>query len=350
MGCCACVEESHIGFIESFGKFTRIAQPGLNCINCCTEKVAGNISLRVKQRKIDIETRSKDNVFVTIKLVVQFKVAENAMDFQKKKTTKKMTKKKDKVVEVPLGALEGQVETETDMHEIDSSPTKPLVSGRVREDKILYNAYYKLRKPVSQIMAFVEEYFRFHGMNYTLDEMFAAKNDMTHELQYLLNEKMNPYGYIISDILVIDIDPDKKVKEAMNDIIASEKEKRAQQSRAEASKITTILAAEAEARSRELAGVGIANARKAVIAGLQESVEHFKEAIPDTNPNQIMDIVLMTQYLDTIKEAVVNGRNTLILPSSPAQISIMEEELKRLIIKSGVQNNQSENKKGKEKE
>jgi len=190
----------------------------------------------------------------------------------------------------------------------------------------------KLDNPTNQIFSYLEEYFRFHGMEYTLDDMFAAKNDMTYELQGLLNEKMNPYGYIICNILVIDIDPDKKVKEAMNDIIASEKEKRAQQSRAEAEKITTILAAEAEAKTRELAGEGIANARKAIVLGMQESVETFRKAIPNTDPNQILSTVLMTQYLDTIKEAAGNGRNTFIMPSSPAQISVMEEQLKASIM------------------
>jgi regulator of protease activity HflC (stomatin/prohibitin superfamily) len=200
------------------------------------------------------------------------------------------------------------------------------------DDSILYSAYYKLDKPVEQILAYLEEYFRFHGMEYTLDEMFAAKNDMTHELQALLNEKMNPYGFIICNILVIDIDPDAKVKEAMNDIIASEKEKRAQQSRAEAEKVTKILAAEAEAKTRELAGEGIANARKAIIAGLQTSVENFQQAIPDSDPNAVMVTVMMTQYMDTVKEAAQNGKNTFILPSSPAQITLMEEQLRASIL------------------
>jgi len=180
-------------------------------------------------------------------------------------------------------------------------------------------------------LAYLEEYFRFHGMEYTLDEMFAAKNDMTHELQRLLNLKMNPYGYIINNILVLDIDPDAKVKTAMNDIIACEKEKRAQQSRAEADKITKILAAEAEARTRELAGEGMANARKAILQGLQTSVENFQAAIPGSDPEQVLKTVLMTQYLDTIKEAALTGRNTFVLPSSPAQIISVEDQLRLAI-------------------
>jgi len=169
--------------------------------------------------------------------------------------------------------------------------------------------------------------------------MFAAKNDMTQELQEILNSRMNPYGYIVCNILVLDIDPAEKVKRAMNDIIACEKEKRAQQSRAEAEKITKILSAEADARTRELAGEGIANARKAILNGLQTSVENFQQAIPGSDPNQILKTVLMTQYLDTIKEAALLGRNTFVMPSSPAQILTIEDQLKAAI---GVGNNKGQ--------
>jgi len=202
---------------------------------------------------------------------------------------------------------------------IDVGPTQK------RESNILYNAFYKLESPRDQIFAYLEEYFRFHGMSYTLDEMFAAKNDMTLELQEMLNEKMNPYGYIICNVLVLDIDPDRQVKQAMNDIVASEKEKRAQQARAEADKITKILNAEAEARTRELAGEGIANARKAIINGLQSSVESFQQALgDDCHASDVLVTVLMTQYMDTIKEAASTGHNTFILPSSPGTSQSME--------------------------
>jgi len=314
MTCCACIEESHVGMIETFGKFSRVAEPGINCMNCITERVAGQLSLRVEQHKIDVETRSKDNVFVTIRMAVHYKVAENAAEFPKTKVKK--IKRKDQ---------------DTSNIEEEERRLIPDVMSKM-DPRVIYSAYYKLNKPVEQILAYLEEYFRFHGMEYTLDEMFAAKNDMTYELQGMLNEKMNPYGYIIKNILVIDIDPDQKVKQAMNDIIACEKEKRAQQSRAEAEKITKILAAEAEAKTRELAGEGIANARKAIVSGLQESVENFQQAIPNTDPSQIMVTVLMTQYLDTIKEAAANGRNTFIMPSSPSQVSSLEDQLRMSIL------------------
>jgi len=227
---------------------------------------------------------------------------------------------------------------DTDIALADRPTNVTIDIGRTKntDPTILYNAFYKLQNPVDQILAYLEEYFRFHGMSYTLDEIFAAKNDMTHELQHMLNSKMNPFGYIICNILVLDIDPDEKVKQAMNDIIASEKEKRAQQSRAEAEKITKILNAEAEAKTRELAGEGIANARKAIINGLQSSVESFQQALPGSQPSDVLVTVLMTQYMDTIKEAASTGQNTFILPSSPGQVSSIEDQMRSALLTTGV--------------
>jgi regulator of protease activity HflC (stomatin/prohibitin superfamily) len=320
--CCVCVKESQIGFIESFGKFDKIAPPGVHFICCCTQSLVGTISLRQEQYKIEVETRSKDNVFIKIHLAAHVKIASTASEFNFYQQ-----QRKERNTKFPRG------HGEEDILLLDQqSPHPGTVPVDPHKDAgMLYNAYYRLDRPIDQILAYVEEFFRFHGMEYSLDDMFAAKNDMTLELQEILNQKLNPYGWIICNILVLDIDPAEIVKTAMNDIIACEKEKRAQQSRAEADKITKILAAEAEARTRELAGEGIANARKAILNGLQTSVENFQQALPGSDPNQILKTVLMTQYLDTIKEAALTGRNTFVMPSSPAQILNIEEQLRAAI-------------------
>jgi regulator of protease activity HflC (stomatin/prohibitin superfamily) len=321
--CCVCVKESQIGFIESFGKFDKVAPPGIHLICCCSQSLVGTLSLRQEQYKIEVETRSKDNVFIKIHLAAQVKIASTASEFNFYQQQRK--EKNSKYLPRTRGEEEILLEQQS------PHPGAALPIDLHKDAGMLYNAYYRLDRPIEQILAYVEEYFRFHGMEYSLDDMFAAKNDMTLELQEILNQKLNPYGYIICNILVLDIDPAEKVKNAMNDIIACEKEKRAQQSRAEADKITKILAAEAEARTRELAGEGIANARKAILNGLQTSVENFQQALPGSDPNQILKTVLMTQYLDTIKEAALTGRNTFVMPSSPAQILNIEEQLRAAI-------------------
>jgi len=199
----------------------------------------------------------------------------------------------------------------------------------------MYRAYYKLQDPVAQMTAYIDNYFRFHAMLYTLDEMFAAKDGMTNELLNELNAKMNPYGYIVYDVLVKDLFPNDKVRDAMNDVVASEKEMLSTVNRAQADKSAKILSAEAEARTRELEGEGIAAARRAIVEGLRQSVDDFQEAIPATDARELLTVVLMTQYMDTIKEAATKSRNTFVLPSSPAQVATIEQQMRTSLIGTG---------------
>eukprot|EP01124_Arcella_intermedia_P034576 TRINITY_DN85_c0_g1_i2.p1 TRINITY_DN85_c0_g1~~TRINITY_DN85_c0_g1_i2.p1 ORF type:complete len:269 (-),score=78.93 TRINITY_DN85_c0_g1_i2:48-854(-) len=261
---------------------------------------------------------------MTIKIAIQMKVAQSVSEFPSQDKVQKAKK--------PRKTSDSEEELEPSYRRDKDSKDDFASLLTMDPETLVYNAFYNLEHPVNQVLALVEEYFRFHGMNYTMDEMFAAKNEMTHELLRLLNRRMNKHGYVIVNVLVMDIIPDHKVKQAMNDIIASEKEKRAQQSRAEADKMTKILAAEADARTRELAGEGIAKARLAIVAGLQESVENFHKALPNSDPSQILTTVLMTQYLDTIKEAAGHARNTFIMPSSPAHVTSLEEQFRNAIL------------------
>lgn len=122
----------------------------------------------------------------------------------------------------------------------------------------------------------------------------------------------------------------------MNDVVASEKEKIATVNRAHADKAAKILSAEAEARTRELEGEGIAAARRAIVEGLRQSVDDFQEAIPATDARELLTVVLMTQYMDTLKEAASKSKNTFVLPSSPAQVATIEQQMRSSLIGSGV--------------
>jgi len=330
MGCCICVEEASVAVIERFGKFARVVHPGCNSLNCCCENAIGYLSLRIEQNDINIETRTKDNVFVTIKLAVRVKVAENEAEFPKHRYVNKKGEKKGKKGEKkPL--VEGDEDEKKTKKKGDVILPVHPGSGPLDQD-ILYKAYYKLNDPISQITTFIEQYFRFHGMEYTLDAMYAAEDELTIELLNELNAKVNPYGYIVYDVLVKDILPNSKVRDAMNDVVASEKARIAATNRAQADKAARILAAEAEAKTRELEGQGIANARRAIIHGLRKSVDDFQQAIPGAEARELLVTVLMTQYMDTIKEAASKGRNTFILPSNPGQASLTEDQMRSAIL------------------
>jgi len=322
MGCCICVEEAKVAVIERFGKYQRIVYPGCNPLNCFCENAIGYLSLRIEQYDLSIETRTKDNVFVTIKLAVRVKVAEHESEFPKirKLPRKKLKKGEQPRKEEKKSLVEHEVGEEENVRE-------PATT-----DEILYKAYYKLNNPIAQITTFIEQYFRFHGMEYTLDGMFEAQDELTIDLLNNLNTKVNPFGYIVHDTIVTAIIPNAKVIEAMNDVVASEKARLAVTNRAQAEKAARILAAEAEAKTRELEGQGVANARRAIIQGLRKSVDDFQQAIPGAEARELLVTVLMTQYMDTIKEAASKGRNTFILPSNPTAGPTAEDELRQAIL------------------
>jgi len=351
MGCCICVEEAQIAIIENMGKFSRVVHPGCSPLNCWCERSVGILSLQIEQRHLDIETRTKDNVFVTVKLAMRVKVAASEAEFPKHRPLqKKDKKKKKKVVTVAVDGTanrSSKVVNDSDKAALIESSSEseeesvtseeedvPVLKKDIKEKELLYLAFYKLKDPISQISAYIDNYFRFHAMKYTLDDMYSAKDSMTNDLINKLNRKVNPFGYIVFDVFIVDIEPNQKVKNAMNEVVASEKERLATTTRARAVRDAKILAAEGEARTRELEGEGIANARRAIIHGLRQSVDEFQQAIPGADAGTLLTTVLMTQYMDTIKEAGSKGRNTFILPSSPAQVACIEEQMRQALASS----------------
>lgn len=207
-----------------------------------------------------------------------------------------------------------------------AAPPQARIGANVTED-IIYRAFYNLKAPVPFITAEIEAYFRSHSMNYTMDEMFAARENLTKDICAELNRKLSAHGYVVRSVMVTDINPDHNVVKSMNDVVAAQKDRQAQIARAEAEKNAAILRAEGEARTRELEGAGIAAQRRRIVEGLQESVSNFKQALPNADPNTLLSTVLMTQYLDVLKEAASHGKNTFILPSSPAHIQAVEGQI-----------------------
>jgi regulator of protease activity HflC (stomatin/prohibitin superfamily) len=205
------VNTAQVAVVTRFGKFLRIADAGLNWKLPFFDAVASKISLRVNQITLTMETKTKDNVFVTIPISVQ---------------------------------------------------------NRVRPDKV-YDAFYKLADPTAQIKSYVEQVILGHVPGMTLDEVFASQSSIAAAVKKELDEDMSGFGYEIVNVLVTDIVPDAKVKSAMNDINAAQREQVAANARGEAEKILVVKKAEAEAESKALQGQGIANQRKAIIEGLQ---------------------------------------------------------------------------------
>jgi regulator of protease activity HflC (stomatin/prohibitin superfamily) len=269
------VSTAQVAVITRFGKFLRAAEPGLNWKWPIIDTIAGKVSLRVNQINLTMETKTRDNVFVTIPISVQ---------------------------------------------------------NRVRADKV-FDAFYKLANPVEQIQSYVEQVILGHVPGMTLDEVFASQSGIAAAVKQELDADMAGFGYEIVNVLVTDIVPDAKVKSAMNDINAAQREQVAAAARGEAEKILVVKKAEAEAESKALQGQGIANQRRAIIEGLRGSIEQFQKSIGGASTSEVMQLVLVTQYFDTIKSiGELDKTNTLFLSHSPGAVRDISDQLTQAML------------------
>ena len=253
------VRTSQAGVVERFGKFNRIVRPGLHLLIPYAERVSF-VDLQVQQAQFAVETKTRDNVFVQIPVSVQYGVLD---------------------------------------------------------DKI-FDAFYRLSRPQKQIESFVFNSILGHVPKLTLDETFEQMSGISIAVKVELDATMREFGFNILTALVTDIIPDAKVKAAMNDINAAQRSQVAAQAKGEADKILKVKQAEAEAESKALQGKGIAAERQAIIDGLRGSIEHFRESVPGTTAEDVMALVLLTQYFDTLKDiGMRGGTNTLFLPNNP---------------------------------
>jgi len=269
------VETAQVAIVQRLGKFARVAGPGLNWKTPYLETVVRRLSMKVQQFDVQVETKTEDNVFVQIPVSIQYKI-------------------------IPEG-----VEA----------------------------AFYKLSDPVKQIESMVYNVVLGHVPKMKLDDTFLNQADIASDLRDNLDASMKEYGYSIVKVLISDIVPDQKVKAAMNDINAAQREREATVSRAETNKMLLVKQAEAEAESKRLQGEGIANQRKAIITGLKDSVEDFAKTVPGSTPQDVMQLVLMTQYFDTLKEIAANDHsNTILIPHTPNTLTDIYAQIRNAII------------------
>jgi regulator of protease activity HflC (stomatin/prohibitin superfamily) len=264
--CLQCVREKEVGVVEDLGQFKRLVGEGPSCIVWPLQSVVGRLSLRVQQLDVLCETKTKDNVFVEVGVAVQYKVVTESA----------------------------------------------------------YDAWYRLTSPTSQIEAYVYDVIRSTVPRLELDAAFESKDDIAHAVLEQLQNVMKDYGYSIVNTLVTDLSPDSKVKASMNEINAARRLKEAASHQAEADKVRQVKNAEAEAEARYLSGLGVARQRKAIVQGLQASVSEFSEEVGGAKPKDVMDILLLSQYFDTLS---VVGANSLILEHDPATVAGLQRQV-----------------------
>mmetsp|Transcript_33569 Transcript_33569/g.80313 ORF Transcript_33569/g.80313 Transcript_33569/m.80313 type:complete len:280 (+) Transcript_33569:197-1036(+) len=242
--CCVCVSTSEVVVVERLGKFDRLLPPGLGFVVCPCEQSAGTVSFRVQQLDVRVETKTKDNVFVSTVVSVQYQV--------------------------------------------------------IREKA--YQAYYSLTNTQQQITAHVYDVMRSQLPTLELDAVFEAKEDLALAVKNALQATMSDYGYQILQALITDIDPDIRVKQAMNEINSAKRLKFAVAEKAEGQKILQVKSAEAEAEAKYLSGVGVAKQRKAIVDGLRTSIVDFSDGVKGATSKDVMDLLLLTQYFDCVRD------------------------------------------------
>ena len=252
------VRQQSAAVVERFGKFVSVRHSGLQIKIPIIDRVSGRVSLRVQQLDVVVETKTKDDVFVKIKVSVQYKVI------------------KDKV----------------------------------------FDAFYKLDFPQDQITSYVFDVVRAEVPKMILDDVFEKKDDIAIAVKSELNDSMLNYGFDIIKTLVTDIDPDSQVKDSMNRINASEREKVAAQFEGDAQRILIVERAKAEAESKRLQGQGIADQRREIARGLEDSVKVLNGV--NINSQEASALIVVTQHYDTLQSVgSASNSNLILMPNSP---------------------------------
>ncbi|WP_250258262.1 SPFH domain-containing protein [Dermabacter sp. Marseille-Q3180] len=264
--------------VERFGKFLRVAKPGLNTKIPFMDTLTKPISLRIRQLEVNIESKTKDNVFVTVPVAVQYVIREESVQ----------------------------------------------------------DAYYRLSNPEAQIRSYVFDTVRSALSGLDLDAAFESKDDIARSVEATLSTRMQEFGFHIVNTLVQDISPDQRVRDSMNSINAAQRDRVAAQSLAEADKIKRVTQAEAEAESKRLQGEGVAAQRRAIAMGIAEQYEMLKQVGIE---NTAEELLLMTQYFDTMQDVARNGRsNVLFLPSNPSSVGAMGDEIRSALLQAQAAN------------
>ncbi|KAJ0100026.1 hypothetical protein Patl1_19950 [Pistacia atlantica] len=271
-GVIGCIDQASIGVVEKWGRFDKLAQPGLNLFNpFAGEWLAGVMSTRISSLDVRIETKTKDNVFVQLLCSIQYRiVTQNADD-----------------------------------------------------------AFYELQNPKEQIQAYVFDVVRAVVPRMTLDELFEQKGEVAKSVLEELEKVMGAYGYSIEHILMVDIIPDAAVRKAMNEINAAQRLKLASVYKGEAEKILQVKRAEAEAEAKFLGGVGVARQRQAITDGLRENILNFSHKVEGASAKEVMDLIMITQYFDTIKDLGNSSKNTTVfIPHGPGHVRDITEQIR----------------------
>lgn len=267
------VKSQSAAIIERLGRYHTTKHEGLNFKIPFVDRIVVRRNLKIVQQDIEVETKTKDNVFVRTKVSVQYQIIREKVN----------------------------------------------------------DSYYKLSDPIAQIESYIFDVVRSEIPKLSLDEVFVNKDSVALAVKESLEDSMDDFGFMIIKTLITDIDPDEKVKASMNEINAAERMRDAALAKAEAEKISIVLQAEAQAESKRLQGLGMANQRKEIAAGLKSSIEDLKSS--GINNEEVLTILLITQHYDALEAMSKNSKsNTIMVPYSSSNVTGMREQIQEAIL------------------
>jgi regulator of protease activity HflC (stomatin/prohibitin superfamily) len=275
MSCWVCVEQSEVSVIESCGKFKAIAKPGCHCLTPCVDSIAGTVSLRLQDERCKIESKTKDNVFVYVHVTLQYSVLPHKVE----------------------------------------------------------EAFYSLTSPIYQIESYVYNCIRGKIPLYNLDDLFVERSTISKQLKEEVDHLMDSFGYDIMSALITEIEPARSVRDAMNSIQLAQRARAAASDEAEGKKLRVVKAAEADSEAKRLSGVGLAEQRKAIVAGLQASMESF-QSVHDLSNDDVMSLLLLNQYFDMLKDVASASSSSTLFLSHSGGLEQVADQMVNGIIKS----------------
>jgi regulator of protease activity HflC (stomatin/prohibitin superfamily) len=302
--------------------------------------MAGSVTTRVQQLMVSTDTKTRgahsvskgrsfeyktgcsrsDNVTVTVQIAVQFRVINEIVIDD------------EPIAQSARQVMAGRSEHDDEQSLISAPRTTsdgPGYESVGDEAHGVWRAYYKLTDINQQLTPYVEDVVRSEVPRKSLDEAYESKEDLAVAVKTALQHEMKRYGYEIVNALVTDLQPDRRVQDAMNAIEAQRRMRMASQEKAEAEKILIVKAAEADAEAKELSGHGVARQRQAIVSGLKESVLQFNDSVVGTSPADVMQLMMVTQYLDMLKEVgTKQGASTIFIPHAPGAVTQVQEQMR----------------------
>ncbi|KPA82902.1 hypothetical protein ABB37_02658 [Leptomonas pyrrhocoris] len=270
MGCCPSVSQSDVGIIETCGKFSRTAEPGIHCL-CCGSTLVQTVTLRLQEYTLKVESKTKDNVFVNVSLMIQYQVAPDKVEA----------------------------------------------------------AYYTCESSVMCMRDYVLNSIRAKVPLYKLEALYVERGTISQQLKDEVGAVINTYGIEIVSALISDIDPGADITTAMNDVQKYQRLRVASEDAAETEKLKRVRAAEARCEARRLSGEGLAEQRKAIVAGLMQSIEDVQSEVRDLTSDDATNMLLMNQYYDTLQAIAANSKSSVIMVESNGGLEKVAAQLRQ---------------------